>query len=80
MARYAALSAGFSIENSVFTIDSQCSGGLKSVEITNAFLASGMKELIIAGGMESKTLLPKAYQSTDPRFEPENPFFFYCTI
>ncbi|MCP9770017.1 thiolase family protein [Lacihabitans sp. LS3-19] len=76
MARFAALSAGFSIENSVFTIDSQCSGGLKSLEIANAYLTSGMKNLIIAGGMESKSFAPtKAYQSQDPRFQLENPFF-----
>jgi acetyl-CoA acetyltransferase family protein len=76
MARYASLSAGFSDETSAFTLDSQCSGGLKSLEVAHAYLASGMMEMIIAGGMESKSFAPlKAYQSTDPRFEVENPFY-----
>ena len=77
MARYASLSAGFSNEISAFTLDSQCSGGLKSLEVAHAYLASGMMEMIIAGGMESKSFAPiKAYKSNDPRFDAENPFYF----
>ncbi|MCP9753749.1 thiolase family protein [Lacihabitans sp. CCS-44] len=76
MARYASLSSGLDESISAFTIDSQCSGGLKSVEIGASLIKSAARKLLIAGGMESKSLAPKkAYQSHDERFESNQEFF-----
>lgn len=68
MARYATLAAGLSNKVPAFTIDSQCSGGLKSIEIAHQYLQSGNLEYILAGGMESKSLSPeKKYHPNDKR-------------
>jgi acetyl-CoA acetyltransferase family protein len=76
MTRYASLSAGLPEITSAFTIDSQCSGGLKAVELGFKLLKSIQKKLMIVGGMESKSLAPKkAYQSHDERFDSNKTFF-----
>lgn len=76
MARYASLSAGLDESISAFTIDSQCSGGLKSIELGFAILKTLNQKLMIVGGMESKSLAPKkAYQSNDERFDSNQEFF-----
>jgi acetyl-CoA acetyltransferase family protein len=76
MARYASLSAGLDESISAFTIDSQCSGGLKSVELGASLIKSAARKLLIAGGMESKSLAPKkAYQSNDERFDSNKDFY-----
>lgn len=76
MARYAALSAGLPNSISAFTIDSQCSGGLKSVELAFALLNSVSHKMVIAGGMESKSLVPKkGYQINDERFDENKEFY-----
>lgn len=76
MARYASLSAGLSENISAFTIDSQCSGGLKSLELGASLIKSAARKLLIAGGMESKSMAPKkAYQSNDERFDIHKEFF-----
>jgi acetyl-CoA C-acetyltransferase len=76
MARYASLSSGLDESISAFTIDSQCSGGLKSVELGASLIKSAARKLLISGGMESKSLAPKkAYQSNDERFDIHKEFF-----
>ena len=76
MTRYASLSAGLPESISAFTIDSQCSGGLKAVELGFILLKSVQQKLMIVGGMESKSLAPKkAYQSHDERFDSNKTFF-----
>jgi acetyl-CoA C-acetyltransferase len=76
MARYASLSGGLDESISAFTIDSQCSGGLKSVELGVSLIKSSARKLLIVGGMESKSLAPKkAYQSNDERFDSSKEFF-----
>ncbi len=76
MTRYASLSAGLPESISAFTIDSQCSGGLKAVELGFTLLKSIQQKLLIVGGMESKSLAPKkAYQSHDERFDSNKTFF-----
>jgi acetyl-CoA acetyltransferase family protein len=76
MTRYASLSAGLPESISAFTVDSQCSGGLKSLELGFALLKSLPQKLMIVGGMESKSLAPKkAYQSYDERYDPNKTFF-----
>jgi acetyl-CoA acetyltransferase family protein len=76
MARYASLSAGLPENISAFTLDSQCSGGLKSVELGFALLKSFHQKLMIVGGMESKSLAPKkSYNPDDERFDASNGFY-----
>jgi acetyl-CoA C-acetyltransferase len=73
MARYASLEANLSIEIPAITIDSQCSGGLKSVEIAHNLLETQVPKLIIAGGLESKSLAPsKFFHPNDPRVKNQN--------
>lgn len=73
MARYASLEANLSIEIPAITIDSQCSGGLKSVEIAYNLLETSVPKLIIAGGLESKSLAPsKFFHPNDPRVKNQN--------
>lgn len=68
MGRYASLLAGFPETIPVTTIDSQCSGGLRAVELACAVLGSGHAERVIAGGMESRSMAPlKSYRDGDPR-------------
>jgi acetyl-CoA C-acetyltransferase len=76
MARYASLSANLPDSVSSFTIDSQCSGGLKSVDLAYSMIKSDAASLVIAGGMESKSLAAKkAYQAHDERFDANNEFY-----
>lgn len=68
MGRYASLLAGYPEEIPVTTIDSQCSGGLRAVELACALIRSGNAERVVAGGMESRSMAPlKAYRDGDPR-------------
>lgn len=68
MARYAALAAGFPENVPATTIDFQCSGGLKAVELARNTILSGAADFVIAGGMESKSLAPqKIYHQNDFR-------------
>lgn len=68
MGRYASLLAGFPEEIPVTTIDSQCSGGLRAIELSCAVISSGNAERVIAGGMESHSMAPlKSYREGDPR-------------
>jgi acetyl-CoA C-acetyltransferase len=49
------------------TIDAQCSGGLRAIEIGSAFCIEN--DYVLAGGMESCSLAPlKYYDKLDPRF------------
>jgi acetyl-CoA C-acetyltransferase len=69
MARYACLEAGYLVSTSAITIDSQCSGALKTMELGHGLLRSGAAGCVVCGGMESKSLAPeKAYLPHDPRF------------
>ncbi len=71
MARYASLLAGLPDFVSSFTLDSQCSGGLKAVEIGAALVNYQNNSLVISGGLESKSLEPiKFYHKNDERSEP----------
>jgi acetyl-CoA C-acetyltransferase len=68
MAQYASLLAGFPTTIPAFSVDSQCSGGLKSIEIAHNTLLANASSLIIAGGCESKSLAPtKFYHKNDER-------------
>lgn len=76
MGRYAALEAGLPESIPVTTIDFQCAGGLKAVELAGSLIKAGDAEAVIAGGMESRSMAPfKAYKGHDPRFQKTQPFY-----
>jgi acetyl-CoA C-acetyltransferase len=67
MARNASLRAFSDNSIACTTIDAQCSGGLRAIEIGNKFCMND--SYVLAGGMESCSLAPeKFYHKLDPRF------------
>ncbi len=85
MARNASLRAFPNNSIASTTIDAQCSGGLRAIEIAAALLTKN--RYAIAGGLESCSLAPlKQYRKSDPRhtdlpfleaeFSPENGSLF----
>ncbi|MFC3174063.1 acetyl-CoA C-acetyltransferase [Novosphingobium bradum] len=52
LGRMAALDAGFDIRASGVTLDRFCGGGITAVALAAAQVASGMEDLVIAGGAE----------------------------
>ncbi len=68
MARYATLLAGYPQEIPATTVDSQCSSGMKSIELGYALLLAGQRRTVLCGGLESSSLAPeKRYAARDPR-------------
>lgn len=68
MARNAVLGSKLPLETSGHTIDSQCGGAYKAIEMATALIGAGMKDWVIAGGMESNSLQPaRFYAQNDPR-------------
>lgn len=68
MGRYAALLAGYPQDIPATTLDSQCSGGMKSLELGYALIRSGQRHSVLCGGLESQSLAPeKKYAARDPR-------------
>ncbi|WP_238366400.1 thiolase family protein [Mesobacterium pallidum] len=57
-ARLVALAAGLPEQVAGLSIDRQCAGGLDSLLLGQALIASGMAETVIAGGVESYSLRP----------------------
>jgi acetyl-CoA C-acetyltransferase len=69
MARFASLKAGYPLEIPASTLDAQCIGGLKSIEMGFALIASGLRKSVLVGGMESVSLAPiRIYTENDPRY------------
>jgi acetyl-CoA C-acetyltransferase len=72
MARNASLRAFPNNIIAATTIDAQCSGGLRALEIASNFCTH--ENYVLAGGMESCSLAPENfYNSLDPRFS-EKPY------
>lgn len=68
MARLSWLTAGFPISGTATTVDFQCGGSLKALQLAFGLVASGQAHSAIAGGMESTSLEPlRAYHPRDPR-------------
>lgn len=57
-ARIAVFAAGLPVEVTALTINRFCSSGLQSIVDEIAHIACGMKNISIAGGMESMTMIP----------------------
>ncbi|MGL4632153.1 MAG: hypothetical protein ACRCVT_13195, partial [Leadbetterella sp.] len=67
MARIASLHAFPKNTISCLTIDNQCSGGLKSIDLGSSIVEKN--KYVLAGGMESCSLAPtKYYHTKDPRY------------
>src|SRR5579863_6150988 len=58
VARIASLRAGLPVELSAMTINRFCSSGLQSIAIAADRIRSGASEVIVAGGVESMTMIP----------------------
>lgn len=68
MARYAAQMSKLPDEVSATTIDFQCGGAYKAIELAAGLIKSGLRASALVGGIESNSLKPtRAYHINDPR-------------
>src|SRR5207244_378701 len=58
VARIASLRAGLPVECSALTINRFCSSGLQSIAMAAERIMSGGADVILAGGVESMTMIP----------------------
>src|SRR5881397_4146796 len=58
VARIASLRAGLPVECSAMTINRFCSSGLQSTAMAAERIMSGSADVILAGGVESMTMIP----------------------
>src|SRR5947209_10199650 len=58
VARAAAIRAGLPVETSAMTINRFCSSGLQSIAIASDRIRTGSAEVIVAGGLETMSLVP----------------------
>ena len=65
IARNALLSAGFPESVTGVTVDRQCGSSLQAVEFGSYAVASGMMDLVIAGGVESMSRVPMGSNMSD---------------
>jgi acetyl-CoA acyltransferase len=58
VARVVGLLGGLPVETSAMTINRFCSSGLQAIAIAAGAIATGMNDVVIAGGVESMTMVP----------------------
>jgi acetyl-CoA acyltransferase len=58
VARAAAIRAGLPVETSAMTINRFCSSGLQSIAMASDRIRTGSAEVILAGGLESMSMIP----------------------
>ncbi len=58
VARVAGLLGGLPIETSAMTINRFCSSGLQAIALAAGAIATGANDVVIAGGVESMTMVP----------------------
>ncbi|MBA2732482.1 MAG: acetyl-CoA C-acyltransferase, partial [Acidobacteria bacterium] len=58
VARSAAIRAGLPVETSAMTINRFCSSGLQSIAIAADKIRTGGAEVIVAGGLETMSMIP----------------------
>ena len=58
VARLAGLLGGFPIDTSAMTINRFCSSGLQAIAIAAGSVALGQHDVVVAGGVESMTMVP----------------------
>src|SRR6266702_4156880 len=66
VARIASLRAGLPVEVSALTINRFCSSGLQSIAMAAERIMSGGAEVIVAGGTESRSLVPMCGHKISP--------------
>jgi acetyl-CoA acyltransferase len=69
VARNAALRAGLPVESSAATINRFCSSGLQTIAQATQAIASGMQDVVVAGGVEMMSQVPMSGYHT--RLHPE---------
>jgi acetyl-CoA acyltransferase len=58
VARVAGLLGGLAVESSAMTINRFCSSGLQAIAIAAGSIATGAHDVVVAGGVESMTMVP----------------------
>lgn len=72
LTRLTALSAGLPPQVPALTLDMQCASALEAIFLAYAQIRAGLKDVIIAGGVESASMQPKKiYQPWDERYCPD---------
>jgi acetyl-CoA acyltransferase len=66
VARIAALRAGLPVEVSALTINRFCSSGLQAIAMAAERIMSGGAEIIVAGGVESMSMIPMGGHKISP--------------
>lgn len=69
IARFGALTAGWSVEAPGVTLNRFCGSGLEAVNHAAAMVASGYHDLVVAGGVESMSRVPMGSDG-GPFFDP----------
>jgi len=67
-ARQVALGAGMSVASDATTINKVCASGLKTIILASQSIASGYKNVVVAGGMESMSNAPFLLPRQNPNF------------
>src|SRR5271165_3672964 len=60
VARIAGMLGGLPVETSAMTVNRFCSSGLQAIAIAAAAIATGTYDVVVAGGVESMTMVPMA--------------------
>jgi acetyl-CoA acyltransferase len=58
VARVVGLLAGLPVETSAMTVNRFCSSGLQAIAIAAGAIATGVNDIVVAGGVESMTMVP----------------------
>jgi acetyl-CoA acyltransferase len=66
IARTAMISAGLPVETSAMTVNRYCSSGLQTIAIAVDRIASGGADVIVAGGIESMSMIPMGGNTIRP--------------
>ncbi len=66
VARAAAIRAGLPVETSAMTINRFCSSGLQSIAIAADRIRTGSADVIVAGGLETMSMIPMGGHSIRP--------------
>src|ERR671911_334962 len=66
VARAAAVRAGLPVETSAMTINRFCSSGLQSIAIAADRIRTGAADVIVAGGLETMSLIPMGGHTIRP--------------
>ncbi len=75
VARIAALRAGLPDQSSAMTVNRFCSSGLQTIALANQSVATGSTDVVVAGGTESMSLIPREgyFFSPNPYLVEEDP-------